>query len=552
MNIKDVNVLERLLPNQNQAKEMSHTQAENGFDKIYQNRIQKTTHNANTFPERKLERVAAKKVTVKDPEIDSRKSQKVESHKVAKTETIQKAPDDKIIEAKPNNKNMIQRKELTADNDVKEEVTTDEINSTDESSKTDEIGEPVVSPLAKFIEVLMTAVDKLEEKLQEIKTDATKGTEAVPQAIDEVFKGLEASVAKLKEALESIQTASESTSATPVSKLVAAIEALQGFNKELAEAIKTLGKEQAKDPSAVKDAHPVDATVNLKTAKVFQQLKELENTFKHAVQSPLVHLQAKPILDKLESTDGKAYKMIQNMIQESSEIRKSTVVSADLSSDVSSDPKTEEDATTKIAVKGEDADSSKKGMAFSAQLHKVEGQGSKAEAIDQRNVHLEQVGTPIDKQVVKLNEKAAENNPLFKSILNQVQDGMKASLKVMKDGSEMVMKLKPESLGEVNVKVTVHKNTVMAELQVQSQIVKEALESSLNDLRNTLKDKGFNVDQLNVSVGQDGSFESSKDQGQYSRQRSLYANPLSRDEIELPLLEKAKVFIQNGKLDYFA
>lgn len=88
-------------------------------------------------------------------------------------------------------------------------------------------------------------------------------------------------------------------------------------------------------------------------------------------------------------------------------------------------------------------------------------------------------------------------------IMEQVTEAVKTHFKADEFKSEMVMKLKPESLGNVSLKVSVEKGIVLAEFQVESQAVKQALESNLQDLRSALQDKGFNVFDLDVSVRKD-------------------------------------------------
>jgi flagellar hook-length control protein FliK len=64
----------------------------------------------------------------------------------------------------------------------------------------------------------------------------------------------------------------------------------------------------------------------------------------------------------------------------------------------------------------------------------------------------------------------------------------------------MLVKLQPEQLGNVELKLNIHKGLVMAEIKVENEIVKAAIESNLDDLRQNLSNKGFTVNQINVSV----------------------------------------------------
>lgn len=88
-------------------------------------------------------------------------------------------------------------------------------------------------------------------------------------------------------------------------------------------------------------------------------------------------------------------------------------------------------------------------------------------------------------------------------IMEQIIESVKTNFRSDDGKSEMIMKLKPESLGNVGLKVSIEKGIVLAEFQVDSQTVKQALEANLQDLRTALQDKGFNVFDLDVSVRKD-------------------------------------------------
>jgi flagellar hook-length control protein FliK len=83
-------------------------------------------------------------------------------------------------------------------------------------------------------------------------------------------------------------------------------------------------------------------------------------------------------------------------------------------------------------------------------------------------------------------------------ILDQVTEKLEVSL--FDNKSEMVIKLKPNDLGNVTVKITIENGVMNAKFLAESIKVKEALESNLNNLKESLKDQGLNVQDLNVSV----------------------------------------------------
>jgi flagellar hook-length control protein FliK len=96
-------------------------------------------------------------------------------------------------------------------------------------------------------------------------------------------------------------------------------------------------------------------------------------------------------------------------------------------------------------------------------------------------------------------------------ILDQVTEKLEVSL--FDNKSEMVIKLKPNDLGNVTVKISIENGVMNAKFLADSIKVKETLESSLNNLKESLKEQGLNVQDLNVSVdsgrSQNQTFEQS-------------------------------------------
>ncbi len=101
----------------------------------------------------------------------------------------------------------------------------------------------------------------------------------------------------------------------------------------------------------------------------------------------------------------------------------------------------------------------------------------------------------------------------------------------------MLLKLKPNSLGDLKLKISIQRDVVVAEFNVESQVVKEALESNLEDLRNALSDKGFNVHELNVSVNQDQKDQSQQQFGQRHQMRRIAGIETGIEESYMPSLE---------------
>ncbi|MCL6559393.1 MAG: flagellar hook-length control protein FliK, partial [Firmicutes bacterium] len=92
-------------------------------------------------------------------------------------------------------------------------------------------------------------------------------------------------------------------------------------------------------------------------------------------------------------------------------------------------------------------------------------------------------------------------------IINQVVE--KAKVVISGEKSEMMMDLKPDSLGKLSLKVVTERGMVVAQFVAESQQVKQVLEANMQLLKDTLERQGLSVQQFSVSVGQDNprSFE---------------------------------------------
>lgn len=100
-------------------------------------------------------------------------------------------------------------------------------------------------------------------------------------------------------------------------------------------------------------------------------------------------------------------------------------------------------------------------------------------------------------QFLKDNRFSTARND-FEAIVEQVQNGIKMHFNTQL--KEMKIKLQPEELGEVEVKLRIENNIMKAEFIVENQQVKEALESKFDTLKNNLSAKGFQGSEIDVYV----------------------------------------------------
>ncbi len=112
-------------------------------------------------------------------------------------------------------------------------------------------------------------------------------------------------------------------------------------------------------------------------------------------------------------------------------------------------------------------------------------------------------------------------NVMHTNIMDQIMNSPKLQIKQTEQGAMMTLKLNPEVLGNVEIKMEIVKGVLQAEISVENMIVKGAIESNLSDLRNALSDKGYQVESLNVSVGQEGGQSQEQQHQQQANERAV-------------------------------
>jgi flagellar hook-length control protein FliK len=132
---------------------------------------------------------------------------------------------------------------------------------------------------------------------------------------------------------------------------------------------------------------------------------------------------------------------------------------------------------------------------------------------------------------------------VIEQIMNQV-----SLTKVGGQFTEMRMTLRPESLGDIVLRVLTQNGIVMAQFEAESQRVKEALEADFNLLRDALQEQGIQFSELSVFVRQDeeermSQFERAR---QGSRNRMEAINGADEEVVQ------EQVSYHNGVIDITA
>ena len=88
---------------------------------------------------------------------------------------------------------------------------------------------------------------------------------------------------------------------------------------------------------------------------------------------------------------------------------------------------------------------------------------------------------------------------------NEILSRIVENARIILDGSksEMVMQLKPESLGKLSLKVVAEHGIVTAKFIVENSQVKHIIETNMQALKDALEEQGLKIEGLSVSVGQE-------------------------------------------------
>jgi len=99
-------------------------------------------------------------------------------------------------------------------------------------------------------------------------------------------------------------------------------------------------------------------------------------------------------------------------------------------------------------------------------------------------------------------------------IIGQIVE--KAKVVLTNEKSEMVIDLKPDHLGKLSLRVVTERGAVVAKFIAENEQVKAAIESNMDNLKESLSRQGFSIQDFSVSVRQDSKKGFDED-GNYSQ-----------------------------------
>lgn len=124
--------------------------------------------------------------------------------------------------------------------------------------------------------------------------------------------------------------------------------------------------------------------------------------------------------------------------------------------------------------------------------------------------------------------------------------------------ADMRIRLKPEHLGDLRLRIMMEEGILKATFQAQSQQVKEILESSLSALKQSLKDQGIQVEKFVVTTGNPGDYaqtgqnaEADAAWNQKGAQTVWNGGGGETDELSLAVAQTQVSRVKLSTVDYF-
>jgi flagellar hook-length control protein FliK len=131
---------------------------------------------------------------------------------------------------------------------------------------------------------------------------------------------------------------------------------------------------------------------------------------------------------------------------------------------------------------------------------------------------------------INVNKESAHTIPATK-VVEQIIE--KAQTLSADNKSEMVMVLKPESLGKISLKVIHERGEIVARFVAETEQVKSILESNMQLLKDSLQKSGFTITSLSVSVGGQGQGQGANPQtgqnGEMISERLILADRMKNE-----------------------
>lgn len=98
---------------------------------------------------------------------------------------------------------------------------------------------------------------------------------------------------------------------------------------------------------------------------------------------------------------------------------------------------------------------------------------------------------------------------------------------ILKGKNEMKIQLTPENLGKLSIKIGLNEGSLTGKIYAENYSVKETIEANLNQLRNSLEEKGLNIAGLEVHINDNSqNFQRDLYEPAFANKRKLKTGPM--------------------------
>lgn len=245
-----------------------------------------------------------------------------------------------------------------------------------------------------------------------------------------------------------------------------------------------------------------------KLVKVLDQASKMPEQSKSPLVNSVIH-ELTEVSNKLKALSGKeviSFSEVQKTMKDQSEM-KTEPSKTEVKSEVPVNMKTTETSKNEVPEINKSPDNNKVESILKETLSKTsENTTTVNETVD---MDVDQSSTDdmisfhqlVMKQPGLVSQPTIQASQLLRQdVFSQIMDAIKGNIRIDDNGTSMLVKLQPEQLGNVELKLNLHKGLIMAEIKVENEVVKAAVESNLEDLRQNLSNKGYSINQINVTI----------------------------------------------------
>lgn len=164
----------------------------------------------------------------------------------------------------------------------------------------------------------------------------------------------------------------------------------------------------------------------------------------------------------------------------------------------------------------------------------------------------QQIKTDSASELSKVQKEATVSK---KEIISQIVE--KAKVVLTDEKSEMIIHLKPDHLGKLSLKIVTERGAVVAKFIAESEQVKAAIESNMDNLKESLTKQGFSIQGFSVSVGQESRKNFDEGYGLSKNNRGKGENVISNTSVGVSAIEETQqrlnpYLVSNSNIDLTA